>query len=189
LKKGLLLCLLLVLISGASSLPEKVALGEYEVSFDLGTTGYTIKTEELKENVEGLDYVSHLCWIENDRIILVALTDWQLPIEVDTPLIRKGVIDLLNHQKCTGIENYVVTIDQKPGVWGWGKRSSGVDLLCASYWPDLHQVNGTYIGQVECTIVSDGASAEVAENLLNTIHVEVPGTVPSTLSLPSETGQ
>ncbi|MHC1632011.1 MAG: hypothetical protein ACXQT4_07005 [Methanotrichaceae archaeon] len=164
---------MLVLVSATSAQPEEVQLGQYNLSFDLNSEmDYTIVVEDLNTSLDGINFVTHLCWLKGDKIMLIALTDYQLPIEVNTQLIRKGVIDYLNSAKCKEIETYVVTIDQKPGSWGWGKRPSGSDLLCAIYWPDRHEVNGTYLGQVDCVIVSDGAPKDVTENLLNTIHVE-----------------
>jgi len=184
-----LLCLTLMLISTASALPDFVQMGQYKVSFDLKDTFiYTIETEEFNETKDGINFVSHLAWLKGEKIMLIALTEYPIPMEVSTPLIRQGVIEYLKNADCTGIDNYVVTIDQKPGVWGWGKRPYGGDMLCAIYWPDIQQVNGTYLGQVDCTIVSDGAPTDATENLLNTIHVELPkkATEPE-ISLDAET--
>ncbi|TRZ69229.1 MAG: hypothetical protein D4Q77_00165 [Methanothrix sp.] len=161
---------MLLLTAAVSAHPETVMLGRYNVSFDLGKTSYTTEIEELEEG----GCISHLCWLKGEEVMLISLTDHLLPMEVSYGIIRESVQTFLIEADCREIQTHEVIIDEKPGVLGLGERPSGGILFCVIYWPDMHEADdGTDRGRVDCTIASEGALA-VTENLLNTIHVEMP---------------
>ncbi len=170
-RTGLLLASLLLLTAAVSAHPETVQLGRYNVSFDLGAgTSYTVEVEELEDG----GCISYLCWLKGEEAMLIALTDHLLPMVVSYGIIKKSVQTFLIEANCREIRTHEVIIDGKPGVLGLGERPSGPVLFCVIYWPDLHEADdGTDRGRVDCTIASEGSLA-VTENLLNTIHVEVP---------------
>jgi len=171
LRRGLLLASLLLLTAAVSAHPDTVMLGRYNVSFDLGDeTSYTAEVEELEDG----GCISYLCWLKGEEVMLIALTDHLLPMEVSYGIIRESVQTYLIEADCQDIQTHEEIIDGKPGVLGLGERPSGRVLFCVIYWPDMYEADdGTDRGRVDCTIASEGALA-VTENLLNTIHVEVP---------------
>lgn len=167
---------LVLLAAGALAAEETVTLGDYEVSFDLGNyTGYELDFEDVPyATVDGEEYPSHVCWIGGDNMMMIALTDYGVPMEATSSLTRRAVISYLNDAECTNIQTHEVDIEGKPAILGLGERPSGDYLVCAIYWPDIHDVDGTFYGQVDCTIASE-ASTELTEMLLNSIHVGLPG--------------
>jgi len=167
---------LVLLAVGAMAAEETVTLGDYEVSFDLGNyTGYELDFEDVPyATVDGEEYPSHVCWIGADNMMMIALTDYGVPMEATSSLTRRAVISYLNDAECTNIQTHEVDIEGKPAILGLGERPSSDYLVCAIYWPDIHDVNGTLYGQVDCTIASE-ASTELTELLLNSIHVGLPG--------------
>ena len=174
LKIRLLLGLMIAIftVSATSALTEKVALGDYNVTFDLGGTYYPITTEDTtpEENPDGVEPVSHICWLKGDGIMMIALTDYETPIELSIPLIRTSVINYLNGARCSDIQTHEVTIDQNPAVLGLGSCQSGETLFCAIYWPYANETEDAVLGDAECTIAST-APVDVTESLLNTIRV------------------
>jgi hypothetical protein len=171
---------LVLLAAGALAAEETVYLGDYEVSFDLGNyTGYELSFEEVPYAVvDGEEYPSHICWIQGEeKMMMIAITDYGVPMEATSSLTRRAVVSYLNDAECTNIQTHEVDIEGKPAILGLGNRLSGDVLVCAVYWPDIHDVNGTLYGQVDCTIASE-ASAELTEMLLNSIAVRVPGEEP-----------
>ncbi len=171
-----LVSLLVFLAASALAAEETVSLGEYEVSFDLGTyTGYELEFEEVPyATVDGEEYPSNVCWIQGDRVMMIALTDYGVPMKATSSLTRRTATSYLNNAGCTNIQTHEVDIDGKPAILGLGERSSGLTLFCVVYWPDIHDVNGTLYAQVDCTIASE-ASVELTESLINSIHVKLPG--------------
>jgi len=165
----------LLLAAAASAAGENVTLGGYEVSFDLGDyEGYSLGFEEVPyATVDGEEYPAHVCWIYADGPMMIALTDYGVPMEATSSLTRRAVTYYLNNANCTSIQTHEVQIDGKPAILGLGERPSGEILVCAVYWPDIRDVNGTLYAQVDCTIASE-ASVAVTESLLNTIRVVVP---------------
>jgi hypothetical protein len=167
---------LVLLAAGALAAEETVTLGDYEVSFDLGNyTGYELDFEDVPyATVDGEEYPSHVCWIGADKVMMIALTDYGVPMEATSSLTRRAVVSYLNDAECTNIQTHEVYIEGKPAILGLGNRPSDDVLVCAIYWPDIYDVDGTLYGQVDCTIASE-ASVELTEILLNTIHVGLPG--------------
>lgn len=185
---GLALVSTLVLLAAAAlAAEETVSLGEYEVSFDLGNyTGYELEFEEVPyATVDGEEYPSHVCWIQGDRAMMIALTDYGVPMTATSSLTRRAVVSYLKDAQCTNIQTHEVDIDGKPAILGLGERPSGDILVCAVYWPDIHDVNGTLYGRVDCTIASE-ASVELTEMLLNSIHVKLPGEEEAVMQVRSE---
>ncbi len=170
---------LVLLAAAATAAEETVSLGEYNVSFDLGNyTGYELEFEEVPyATVDGKEYPSHVCWIRGDKMMMIALTDYGVPMEATSSLTRRAVVSYLKDAECTNFQTHEVDVDGKPAILGLGERPSGEILVCAVYWPDIHDVNGTLYGQVDCTIASE-ASVELTEMLLNSISVRVPGEEP-----------
>jgi hypothetical protein len=170
---------LVLLVAGALAAEETVYLDDYEVSFDLGNyTGYELSFEEVPYAVvEGEEYPSHVCWIQGEKMMMIAITDYGVPMEATSSLTRRAVVFYLNDAECTNIQTHEVDIEGKPAILGLGNRPSGDVLVCAIYWPDIHDNNGTLRGQVDCTIASE-ASVELTEMLLNSIHVRIPGEEP-----------
>jgi len=185
---GLALVSTLVLLAAAAlAAEETVSLGEYDVSFDLGNyTGDGLEFEEVPyATVDGEEYPSHVCWIQGERAMMIALTDYGVPMTATSSLTRRAVVSYLNNAQCTNIQTHEVDIDGKPAILGLGERPSGGTLVCAVYWPDIHDVNGTLYGQVDCTIASE-ASVELTESLLNSIHVKLPGDEEAVMQVRSE---
>ncbi len=185
---GLALVSTLVLLAAAAlAAEETVSMGEYEVSFDLGNyTGYELYFEEVPyATVDGEEYPSHVCWIQGDRAMMIALTDYGVPMTATSSLTRRAVVSYLNNAQCTNIQTHEVDIAGKPAILGLGERPSGDILVCAVYWPDIHDVNGTLYGQVDCTIASE-ASVELTEMLLNSITVKLPGEEEAVIQVRSE---
>jgi len=185
---GLALVSTLVLLAAvALAAEETVSLGEYEVSFDLGNyTGYELEFEEVPyATVDGEEYPSHVCWIQGDRAMMIALTDYGVPMTATSSLTRRAVVSYLKDAQCTNIQTHEVDIDGKPAILGLGERPSGETLVCAVYWPDIHDDNGTLYGQVDCTIASE-ASVELTEMLLNSITVKLPGEEEAVMQVRSE---
>jgi hypothetical protein len=185
---GLALVSTLVLLAAvALAAEETVSLGEYEVSFDLGNyTGYELEFEEVPyATVDGEEYPSQICWIQGDRAMMIAFTDYGVPMTATSSLTRRAVVSYLKDAECTNIQTHEVDIDEKPAILGLGERPSGETLVCAVYWPDIHDVNGTLYGQVDCTIASE-ASVELTESLLNSIHVKLPGEEEAVMQVRSE---
>lgn len=185
---GLALVLALVLLAAAAlAAEETVTLGEYDVSFDLGNyTGYELYFEEVPyATVDGEEYPSHVCWIQGDRMMMIALTDYGVPMAATSSLTRRAVVSYLKDAQCTNIQTHEVDIAGKPAILGLGERPSGDILVCAVYWPDIHDVNGTLLGQVDCTLASE-ESVELTENLLNTIYVKLPGEEGEVMEVRSE---
>lgn len=165
----------LLLAAAASAAGENVTLGGYEVFFDLGDyAGYSLEFEEVPyATVDGEEYPAHVCWIYADGPMMIALTDYGVPMEATSSLTRRAVTYYLNNANCTSIQTHEVQIDGKPAILGLGERPSSEILVCAVYWPDIRDVNGTLYAQVDCTIASE-ASVAVTESLLNSIRVVVP---------------
>jgi len=176
---SMLVSALVLLAAGALAAEETVTLGDYEVSFDLGNyTGYELEFEDVPyATVDGKEYPSHICWIRGDKMMMIALTDYGVPTEATSSLTRRAVVFYLNDAECTNIQTHEVDVEGKPAILGLGNRPSGEVLVCAIYWPDIHDVNGTLYGQVDCTIASE-ASVELTEMLLNSIAVKIPGEEP-----------
>ena len=170
---------LVLLAAGALAAEETVYLGDYEVSFDLGNyTGYELSFEEVPyATVDGEVYNTQVCWIRGDGSMMIAINDYGVPMEATSSLTRRAVVFYLNDAECTNIQTHEVDIEGKPAILGLGNRPSGDVLVCAIYWPDIRDVNGTLYGQVDCTMASE-ASAELTEMLLNSISVRVPGEEP-----------
>jgi hypothetical protein len=185
---GLALVSALVLLAAAAlAAEETVSLGDYEVSFDLGNyTGYELDFEEVPyATVDGEEYPSHVCWIQGDRMMMIALTDYGVPMAATSSITRRAVVSYLNNAQCTNIQTHEVDIAGKPAILGLGERPSGETLVCTVYWPDIHDVNGTLYGQVDCTIASE-ASVELTEMLLNSISVKLPGEEEAVMGVRSE---
>ncbi len=178
---------LVLLATGALAAEETVYLGDYEVSFDLGNyTGYELSFEEVPYAVvDGEEYPSYVCWIQGEKMMMIALTDYGVPMEATSSLTRRAVVFYLNDAECTNIQTHEVDIEGKPAILGLGNRPSGDVLVCAIYWPDIYDVNGTLYGQVDCTIASE-ASAELTEMLLNSISVRIPGEEEAVMEIRSE---
>jgi len=170
---------LVLLVTAALAAEETVFLGDYEVSFDLGNyAGYQLEFEEVPyATVDGKEHPSHVCWIQADKMMMIALTDYGVLMEATSSLTRRAVVSYLNDAECTSIQTHEVDIEGKPAILGLGERPSGEYLICAIYWPDIHEVNGTLYDQVDCTIASE-APAELTEMLLNSIRVRLPGEEP-----------
>lgn len=187
-KVGLaLVSALVLLVTAALAAEETVTLGEYEVSFDLGNySGYTLEFEEVPyATVDGEEYTSRVCWIQGDRMMMIALTDFGVPMAATSSLTRRAVTSYLNNAQCKNIQTHEIDISGKPAILGLGERPSGETLVCAVYWPDIHDVNGTLYGQVDCTIASE-ASVELTEMLLNSIYVKLPGEEEAVMQVRSE---
>jgi len=185
---GLALVSTLVLLAAAAlAAEETVSLGEYEVSFDLGNyTGYELDFEEVPyATVDGEEYPSQVCWIQGDQMMMIALTDYGVPMAATSSITRRAVVTYLNNAECKNLQTHEVDIAGKPAILGLGERPSGETLVCAVYWPDIHDVNGTLYGQVDCTIASE-ASVELTEMLLNSIHVKLPGEEEAVMQVRSE---
>ena len=185
---GLALVSTLVLLAAvALAAEETVSLGEYEVSFDLGNyTGYELEFEEVPyATVDGVEYPSQVCWIRGDGSMMIAINDYVVPTEATSSRTRKAVSTYLDNAECTKVHTYEEQIDGKSAILGLGERPSGDILVCAIYWPDIHDVNGTLYGQVDCTIASE-ASVELTEMLLNSIHVKLPGEEEAVMQVRSE---
>jgi hypothetical protein len=185
---GLALVSALVLLAAAAlAAEETVSLGDYNVSFDLGNyTGYELDFEEVPyATVDGEEYPSHVCWIQGDRMMMIALTDYGVPMAATSSITRRAVVSYLNNAQCTNIQTHEVDIAGKPAILGLGERPSGETLVCTVYWPDIHDVNGTLYGQVDCTIASE-ASVELTEMLLNSISVKLPGEEEAVMGVRSE---
>jgi hypothetical protein len=175
---GLALVSTLVLLAAAAlAAEETVSLGKYEVSFDLGNyTGYELEFEEMPfATVDGIDYNTEICWIRgDDGLMMIAINDYVVSIEATRSRTRSEVLNFLNNLKCTNVNTDTVHIDGKPVILGICLQPSGDILVCAMFWPDIHEVNGTLYAQVDCTIYSE-ASVELTEMLLNSITVKLPG--------------
>ncbi len=177
---GSIVVALLFLAAAASAAGENVTLGGYQVSFDLGNyTGYDIEFEEVPyATVDGKEFPAHVCWIYADGAMMIALTDYGVLMEATSSFTRRAVTFYLTNANCTSIQTHEVQIDGKPAILGLGERPSGEILVCAVYWPDIRDVNGTLYAQVDCTIASE-ASVAVTEGLLNSIRVYLPDIEPS----------
>jgi hypothetical protein len=174
---GLALVSTLVLLAAAAlAAEETVSLGEYEVSFDLGNyTGYELDFEEVPyATIDGKEYNTQVCWIRGECSMMIAINDYGVPTEATSSLTRKAVLRYFKEYDCTNIQTHEVDIDGKPAILGLADRPSGDVLVCAVYWPDIHDVDGNLYGQVDCTIASE-ASVELTEMLLNSISVKLPG--------------
>lgn len=173
-----LVAFLAILAPPSMAAEETVALGGYQVSFDLGNyTGYALEFEEVPyANVDGQEYPSSVCWIRGERSMMIALTDYGVPVEATSSLTRRAVTLYLTNAECKNLQTHEIAIDGKPAILGLGERPSGSILVCAVFWPDIQEVDGTLIARVDCTIASE-ESAEVTERLLNSIKVRLPGEV------------
>lgn len=171
-----LVAFLAILAPPSMAAEETVALGGYQVSFDLGNyTGYALEFEEVPyANVDGQEYPSSVCWIRGERSMMIALTDYGVPVEATSSLTRRAVTLYLTNAECKNLQTHEIAIDGKPAILGLGERPSGSILVCAVFWPDIQEVDGTLIARVDCTIASE-ESAEVTERLLNSIKVRLPG--------------
>ena len=172
---GALIVPALVLLSaGAQAAEERVNLGGYRVSFDLGDyADYELEFEEVPyATVDGEELPSHVCWIRSNGTMMIALTDHGIPVLATSTLTRRAVTSYLEDANCTTVHTYEERIDGLPAILGLGEWPGGAILVCAVYWPDMREVNGTLYAQVDCTIASD-APVEPTESLLNTIHVEM----------------
>jgi len=178
---------LFLLVAAALAAEVTVTLGEYEVSFDLGNyTGYELYFEEVPyATVDGEEYPSQVCWIVGDRMMMIALTDYGVPMTATSSLTRRAATTYLQDAECTNIQTHEIDIDGKPAILGLGERPSGETLVCAVYWPDIHEVNGTLYGQVDCTMASE-ASVDLTEMLLNSISVRLPGEEETVMEVRSE---
>jgi len=186
---GLALVSALVFLAAAAlAAEETITLGEYEVSFDLGNySGYELGFEEVPyATVDGIDYSTEICWIRgDDGLMMIAINDYVVPIEATRSRTRSEVLNFLNNLKCTNVNTDTVYIDGKPVILGICLQPSGDILVCAMFWPDIHDVNGTLYAQVDCTIYSE-ASVELTEMLLNTITVKLPGEEEAVMQVRSE---
>jgi len=164
-----------LLLAGAQAAEENVTIGGYTVSFDLGDyTGYELEFEEVPyATVDGEEHPSHVCWVRGNGSMMIALTDYGIPVLATSTLTRRAVTSYLEDANCTTVHTYEERIDGLPAILGLGEWPSGEILVCAVYWPDMREVNGTIYAQVDCTIASD-APVEPTESLLNTIHVAIP---------------
>ena len=155
---------------------ETITLGGYQVSFDLGEySGYSLGFEEVPyATVDGDEYPSSVCWIQGERTMMIALTDYGVPVEATSSLTRRAVTLYLTNAECKNLQTHEIQIDGKPAILGLGERPSGAILICAVYWPDIREVDGVLVAQVDCTIASE-ESTEVTEMLLNSIKVSLPG--------------
>jgi hypothetical protein len=106
--------------------------------------------------------------------MMIALTDYGVPVEATSSLTRRAVTLYLTNAECKNLQTHEIQIDGKPAILGLGERPSGSILICAVFWPDIREVNGSLVAQVDCTIASE-ESAELTERLLNSIAVRLPG--------------
>lgn len=171
-----LVAYLIIFAPPAMAAEETVTLGGYQVSFDLGNyTAYALEFEEVPyANVDGEEHPSSVCWIRGDRSMMIALTDYGVPVEATSSLTRRAVTLYLTNAECKNLQTHEIQIDGKPAILGLGERPSGSILICAVFWPDIREVNGSLVAQVDCTIASE-ESAELTERLLNSIAVRLPG--------------
>jgi len=170
-----LVAALIVLAPSTMAAEETITLGGYQVSFDLGNyTGYSLEFEEVPyATVDGDEYPSSVCWIRGDRTMMIALTDYGIPLEATSSLTRRAVTLYLTNAECKNLQTHEIRIDGKPAILGLGERPSSSILICAVYWPDIREVDGSLVAQVDCTIASE-ESAELTEMLINSIKVRLP---------------
>ncbi|MDF0591651.1 hypothetical protein [Candidatus Methanocrinis natronophilus] len=171
-----LVAFLAILAPPAMATEETVTLGGYRVSFDLGNyTGYSLEFELVPfAAVDGEEYPSSVCWIQGERTMMIAITDYGVPVEATSSLTRRAVTLFLTNAECKNLQTHEIAIDGKPAILGLGERPSGSILVCAVFWPDIQEVDGVLVAQVDCTIASE-ESVEVTERLLNSIKVSLPG--------------
>jgi len=165
----------LIMISVGSGVPENVAVGPYDISFDLNATvDYEIETlgPEYFETKEGVSYVEHTLVLNGtDYFTFITIRRFDYPIVADNESTIYEAEAFLERIGCQDIQSYGREIDQRAGFVATGTNIFNTNEVYALYWLDrVTFTSEDYMATLLCSISSDLPS-DVVESLLDTIHV------------------
>ena len=185
----LALLLLLGLAACASAAHEFGPVGPYNVSFDMNTTEeYAVVVEAPTEGMtsEGINFTRYNLTVDgSDHFIFLILTRYEAPMLANVTANSYIVWDALLNAGANEPAIYQPMIDGKPGVLGnfrferqdlgGGRFEEGDLIVAASYSPDGREYeDGIYRGKTDCRVIST-FPWEVIRDMLNTLHLQVPG--------------
>jgi hypothetical protein len=183
------LLLLLELAVPSLAAHESGPVGPYNVSFDMNTTeDYTVVVEAPTQGrtSEGINFTRYNLTVDgSDHFIFLILTRYDAPMLANVTANAYIVWDALMNAGAKEPAIYQPLIDGKPGVLGnfrferqdlgGGKYEQGDLIVAASYSPDGREhEDGIYRGNTDCRVLST-FPWDVIRDMLNTLHVEVPG--------------
>jgi len=171
----LVLLSILIMVSVASGVPENVAVGPYDVSFDLNASvTYEIETlgPEYFETDDGVSYVEHTLILNGtDTFTFISIRRFDYPIEAGNESTRRENGAFLERIGCQDIQSYTREIDHQAAFVATGASVFNTTETYAVYWLDrVTFTSEDYMATLLCTISSDLPSG-VVESLLDTIHV------------------
>lgn len=174
-RTGTILILVLLLACPALAAHERLAVGHFNVSFDMNTTQkYTISTESPSTgNLYGeVSFVRNNITINGeDGFIWIVLTEYSVGMDASISADRSIVASTLQAAGSDSPKIYQPAIDGHPGYLGSSRFPSGEVLVCASYSPDAVVQSGKTLGRVNCRVLSN-VPWEVIRDMLNSLHVE-----------------
>ena len=173
----LVLLSVLIMISVASGVPENVAVGPYDLSFDLNTSvDYTIETlgPEYFDTEDGVGCVEYTLILNStDYFTFITIRRFDYPIEAGNESTRRETEAFLERIGCQDIQSYAREIDHQAAFVATGTSVFNTNEVYALYWLDrVTFTSEDYMATLLCSISSDLPS-DVVESLLDTIHVKI----------------
>ena len=173
----LILLSILMLAFVVSGVPENVAVGPYDISFDLNATvDYEIEIlgPEYFETDDGVSYVEHTLILNStDYFTFISIRRFDYPIEAGNESTRRENGAFLERIGCRDIQNYGREIDSQVAFVATGTSIFNTNEVYALYWLDrVTFTSDEYMATLLCAISSDLPN-DVVESLLDTIHVAV----------------
>lgn len=174
-----LLCVLILVVllaAGASAKPEEIAVGPYNVSFDLNTTmNYSVSSDWDAKSATALININ-LTNSTKAAIAVINETVWQCSDL--SPDIRYLSLALSYDRALGNMTSGSLlgrTIDGKPGIEVVGRydmNGSIFDSTIAKYWLDSKEIEdyNITVAMTKVEIIAR-VPLNVSESLLDTIHV------------------
>lgn len=169
----LVLVSVLLLSSVAFAKPENVAVGPYKVSFDLGKVCSVVADKpESSETLQGSNITTYDISVKNNEgeahIFISEYPDTL--VDVSTDSLKKLIEGKLKGLGVANYNTYDRELDGKPGVVGFAQNPGLPTMYVATYSPDSEG----NAGHITCDIISSFPLEEGTQNLLKTIHIELP---------------
>jgi len=172
-KPILVLLIAFLLLVGTAVGSHNVNVGPYRVGFDLGKV-CSVVTEgpEESETLQGSKVVNYDISIRNNdgeaHIYINEYPENLIDSSIDS--LERQLESLFKGFGFADYNTYYREIDGKPGIVGYAQNPGWPTIYSAIYSPDSKE----NAGHIICKIASMYSLEEGTQNLLKTIHVELP---------------
>jgi len=174
-REEIVLILMLASVGPSTAALQEIALGPYNISFDLNTTSeYSIDIEGASAGMspEGVGFRRYNLTIDGtEGFAFVVLTEYDTDMNAGIRADLEVVAETLTLSACDQPKLYQPLIDGKPGVLGGCRYPSGNLLVVASYSPDGTSEGGQYRAKTNCRVLSV-FPWEITRDMLYTLHIE-----------------